>query len=191
VYNDEITSMNVYRGGPYQEAFSAVSWLNTDWYDGNAYQKYGIEYVPGATGDLSWFVGDEYTWKIDHRSLRPNGNVGQRVIPEEPMSIVVNFGISNTFAQVFLANLAELLPATMRIDYIRVYQDPSQVSVTCDPDGYETTEYINQHPDAYNVSNFLSAIGHLLTAWQNPNVTFWKDAGYSWPSNTLVDNCSS
>jgi beta-glucanase (GH16 family) len=159
VYGDAITSMNNYRGGPYQEAFSAVSWLNTDWYDGKAYQKYGIEYVPGATGDLSWFVGDDYTWKIDHRSLRPNGNIGQRVLPTEPMSIVMNFGISNSFAQVLLANLAEQLPATMRIDYIRVYQDPSQESVTCDPPGYETTEYIKQHAEAYNVRTRLSAPG--------------------------------
>jgi beta-glucanase (GH16 family) len=152
VYDNAITNMNSYRGGPYQEAFSAVSWLNTDWYDGKEYQKYGIEYVPGAEGDLSWFVGDEYTWKLDHRSLRPNGNIGQRVLPEEPMSIVMNFGISDSFSQVYLANLAKLLPATMRIDYIRVYQDPSQVSVTCDPEGYETTEYIKKHPEAYNVS---------------------------------------
>ena len=146
VYDHAQTSMNSYRGGPFQEAFSAVTWLNNDWYDGNAYQTYGFEYMPGATGDLSWFVGDQYTWKIDHRSLRPNGNVGQRVIPEEPMSIVMNFGMSDSFAQVFLANLAELLPATMRFDYIRIYQDESNVQITCDPEDYPTTQYIQQHP---------------------------------------------
>ncbi|KIN05587.1 glycoside hydrolase family 16 protein [Oidiodendron maius Zn] len=118
-------------------------------------------------------LADKYTWKIDHRSLRPNGNVGQRVMPQEPMAIIMNFGISNSFAQVFLANLAELLPASMRIDYIRVHQDSSQVSLTCDPEGYETTEYIRRHSEAYN----------------NPNLTLWKDAGYSWPRNTLVDEC--
>ena len=58
-------------------------------------------------------LADKYTWKIDRRSLRPNGNVGQRVMPQEPMAIIMNFGISNSFAQVFSANLAELLPATM------------------------------------------------------------------------------
>lgn len=73
-------------------------------------------------------LADKYTWKIDHRSLRPNGNIGQRVIPQEPMAIIMNFGISNSVAQVFLANLAELLPATMRIGYIRVHQDSSSIS---------------------------------------------------------------
>lgn len=151
VYDTEITSMNTYRGGPYQQAFSALSWLNNDWYDGKAYQTFGFEYNPGPQGDLSWFVGNDYTWKMDARSLKPNGNVGQRILPEEPMSLIVNFGMSNTFAQVLLANLAKLLPATMRVDYIRIYQDPNEASVTCDPEGYETTEYIKAHPLAYNV----------------------------------------
>jgi beta-glucanase (GH16 family) len=147
VYDRGVTGMNVYRGGPYQEAFSAVSWLNNDWYDGQGYQKYGFEYTPGAKGDISWFVGDDYTWKVDARAMRPNGNIGQRIVPEEPMSIVANFGMSNSFAQIFLANLAELFPATMRFDYIRIYQDPNNVQVTCDPPNYPTTSYINQHPE--------------------------------------------
>jgi beta-glucanase (GH16 family) len=151
LYDNSITSMNGYRGGPYQQAFSAVTWLNNDWYNGKAYQKYGFEYNPGPSGDLSWIVGDDFTWKLDHRSIRPNGNIGQRVLPQEPMSIVLNFGMSNTFAQVLMANLAELFPATMRFDYIRIYQDPNQISITCDPPGYESTEYIAQHPAAYNV----------------------------------------
>lgn len=103
-------------------------------------------------------LADKYTWKIDRRSLRPNGNVGQRVMPQEPMAIIMNFGISNSFAQVFLANLAELLPATMRIDYIRVHQDSSQVSVTCDPEGYEMTEYIRRHPEAFYVSRLFPQV---------------------------------
>lgn len=174
VYDHGVTGMNVYRGGPFQEAFSAVSWLNNDWYDGNQYQKYGFEYTPGATGDISWFVGDEYTWKVDARAMRPNGNIGQRVVPEEPMTIIANFGMSNSFAQIFLANLAELFPATMRFDYIRIYQDPDNVQVTCDPTDYPTTTYINQHPEAYN----------------NPNLTLWSATPYDWPKNTLVDGCT-
>lgn len=151
VYDTSVTGMNAYRGGPYQEALSGVTWLNNDWYDGKAYQTYGFEATPGATGDISWFVGDDYTWKVDHRAMRPNGNVGQRVIPEEPLALVLNFGMSNSFATVFLANLAELMPATMRFDYIRIYQESGKESITCDPPGYETTEYIAAHPEPYAV----------------------------------------
>lgn len=145
VYDTAVTSMNSYRGGPYQQAFSAVSWTNNDWYSGNGYQTFGFEYKPGASGDISWFIGDDYTWKIDARALRPNGNIGQRVLPEEPMALIMNFGMSNSFAQIFLPNLNELFPATMRFDYVRIYQEEGSTSVTCDPPGYETTDYIAQH----------------------------------------------
>lgn len=157
LYDNQVTEMNAYRGGPYQEALSGVTWLNNAWYDGHAYQTYGFEYTPGGEGDIVWFVGDAYTWKIDHRAVRPNGNIGQRTIPEEPMAMIMNFGMSNSFSQIFLADLAELMPATMRFDYVRIYQDPDDVSVTCDPVGYPTTEYIKEHPEPY----------------ANPNLTLW------------------
>lgn len=157
VYDNKQTSMNGYRGGPYQEALSGITWLNNDWYDGKAYQSYGFEYTPGDAGDITWFVGDQYTWKMDHRAVRPNGNIGQRTIPQEPMAIVMNFGMGTSFAQVFLANLAELMPATMRFDYVRIYQDPANILVTCDPPGYPTTTYIKNHPKAY----------------ENANITLW------------------
>ncbi|KAI6249749.1 hypothetical protein HI914_01334 [Erysiphe necator] len=173
IYDHNITSMNNYRGGPYQEALSGITWLNNEWYDGNAYQKYGFEYKPGPKGDISWFVGDEYTFKVDHRSTRPNGNIGQRIIPEEPMAIIINFGMSNSFATVFLHNLAQLMPATMRVDYIRIYQNEND-ELTCDPVGFPTTRYINSHPEPY----------------KNPNLTLWSQTGYSWPKNRLLDKCT-
>lgn len=156
VYDRSVTSMNGYTGGPFQEAMSAVTWLNNDWYDGKGYQTYGFEYNPGESGDITWFVGDSYTWKIDHRAMRPNGNVGQRTIPQEPMSMIMNFGLSTTFAQVFFPNLAELMPATMRFDYVRIYQEEGSESITCDPEGYPTTNYISKHPEPYNNVNLTS-----------------------------------
>ena len=63
----------------------------------------------------------------------------------------------------------------MRVDYVRWYQKKGQEMVTCDPPGYETTEYIANHPAAYN----------------NPNYTKWEDAGYDWPKNTLMNGCSA
>ena len=170
VYDNSVTAMNSYRGGPYQEALSGVTWLNNQWYDGNGYQLYGFEYNPGDTGDITWFVGDKYTWHMDHRAVRPNGNIGQRVIPQEPMAVVMNFGMSFSFAQVFLANLAQLMPATMRFDYVRIYQDPGAISVTCDPPGYPTTPYIAKHAKAYN----------------NPNLTSWYVCGHVF--NDLYSN---
>jgi beta-glucanase (GH16 family) len=149
--------MNVYKGGPYQQAASALTNLNNNWYDGNEYQVYAFEYTPGSSGDIAWFIGDTPTWRITGDAIGPNGNVGQRVIPEEPMSIIMNFGMASGFSALNLTGIAPLLPATLRFDYIRIYQDPNSESVTCDPSGWETTQYINDHYDVYS----------------NPNATQW------------------
>ena len=157
IFDQSITSMNSYRGGVYQQALSGVTNLNNNWYDGKEYQTYGFEYTPGETGDIHWFVGDTHTWHLDSRAVGPNGNIGQRVIPQEPMALVMNFGMSMSFAALNMTGLAALMPATMRFDYVRIYQDPDSESVTCDPDGYETTAYISEHASSYN----------------NPNLTLW------------------
>jgi beta-glucan synthesis-associated protein KRE6 len=157
VYDYSITQMNEYHGGPFQQAISGLSNLNNQWYDGNGYQTYAFEYKPGPDGDSTFFVGDEATWRLTADAIGPNGNIGQRVLPEEPMYAIVNFGMSNGFSALNLTGIAPLLPATMRIDHIRIYQDPNAESITCDPPGYETTPYIRQHYDVYT----------------NPNLTLW------------------
>ncbi len=73
------------------------------------------------------------------------------------MAIITNFGMSHSFAVVDLAGLGKLLPATMRVDFIRVYQDEGKEITTCDPPGYPTTDYIRRHGKVYN----------------NPNATTW------------------
>ena len=65
--------------------------------------------------------------------------------------------MSTNFGPVDLANLP--FPATMRIDYIRVYQHPDQKNVGCDPADFPTKAYIDQYIEAYT----------------NPNLTTWKD----------------
>src|ERR1700761_4522096 len=157
VYNHSLTTMNSYLGSVWQQALSGVTNLNNTWYDGEFYQTYAFEYTPGKNGKVSWFVGDQKTWSMDTRTFGPNGNIGQRVIPQEPMSIVVNFGMSNGFAWLDIPGLEALMPATMRIDYIRLYQQNGGESVTCDPLGFETTEYISRH----------------MAAYTNPNLTRW------------------
>ncbi|MCJ1267455.1 hypothetical protein MMC22_007340 [Lobaria immixta] len=173
VYDDSITLLNSYQGGTFQQALSGLTNLNNDWYDGKNYQTYNFQYTPGDKGNIVWSVGEIQAWKLDARSIGPNGNIGQRVIPTEPMAMVMNFGMSNGFAPVDLPGLGPLLPATMRFDYVRIYQDPGSVSVTCDPPDYETTSYIRNH----------------LSAYTNPNITRWENTKYKWPKNSFVDDC--
>ncbi len=159
VYDQSVTGMNIYRGGVFQQALSGVTNLNNNWYDGKQYQTYAFEYTPGTDGDVVWFVGKDKTWKMDAKAVGPNGNIGQRVIPVEPMTIIINYGMSMSFAALNLTGLAPLMPATMKIDYIRLYQDPNSQSVTCDPPGYETTEYIANHMDSYANANLTTWYG--------------------------------
>ncbi|RAL64308.1 hypothetical protein DID88_002200 [Monilinia fructigena] len=171
--NYNTTNMNTYCGGPFQQAISATTLLNNSWYDGRAYQKYAFEYTPGtsAGGKIAWFVGDQQTFLLDGRAVGPNGNVGPRQVSQEPMSMVLNLGISGAWSEVLVGELR--FPTTMHVDYVRIYQRAGEESVTCDPVGFETTAYIREHGRAYG----------------NPNLTTWNETGYDWPTNKLMGGC--
>lgn len=171
--NYSLSFVNTYTGGPFQEAVSTTTMLNNGWYDGKAYQKYAFEYAPGADENayVQWLVGDTEMMKVDARAIGPNGNIGQRLVSEEPMSMILNLGFSHSWVNIDFSKL--VFPTVMRVDYVRWYQRDDSYMVTCDPPGYETTDYIANHPIAYN----------------NPNYTQWKDTGYSWPKNTLMNGC--
>jgi beta-glucanase (GH16 family) len=158
VYDPTVTMMNAYKGGPFQQAISGLTTLNNDWYNGKSYQTYSFEYATGKKGYITWYVGEDKTWTMAAPAVRPNGNIGTRTIPEEPMAIIGNFGMSNSFAAIDFDVLAKDLPAIMRIDYIRIYQDEDQGNdddfMTCDPPGYPTTTYIEKHQAAYMNPNF-------------------------------------
>ena len=89
------------------------------------------------------------------------------------MSIIMNLGFSENWVAIDWSRL--VFPTVMRIDYVRWYQKEGEQMVTCDPPGYETTQYIAEHPEAYN----------------NPNWTHWADAGYAQPKNSLMDGCKA
>jgi beta-glucanase (GH16 family) len=184
--NYNTTQMNAYCGGPFQQAVSATTLLNNEWYDGNAYQKYAFEYVPGTSnGKIAWFVGEDQSFMMDGRAIGPNGNVAARQVSEEPMSMVLNLGISGSWSEILISDL--LFPTVMHIDYVRLYQKPDQTSVTCDPPGYPTTEYISAHPEPYNNPNLTVSTppSNSLSSPTNSQQA-WNETGYSWPKNTLT-----
>ena len=171
--NYDTAQLNAYCGGPYQQAISGQTELNNRWYDGDLYQKYGFEYTPGTgtDGQIAWFVGDDMSYMLNGNAIGPNGNINSRPVSEEPMSIVLNLGISPAWTGI---NFAELVfPTTMYVDYVRLYQPASNATVTCDPPGYETTEYIKNHPKAYT----------------NINLTNWDETDYGWPKHKLNTRC--
>ena len=192
VYDDKITMLNAYTGGPFQQALSGLTNLNNQWYDGKEYASYSFYYQPGSKGSITWTVADEPVWKLDARAIGPNGNIGQRVIPQEPMSVVMNFGMSTGFSQLNLTGIATLLPATMRFDYVRIYQPAGSKSITCDPEGYETTGYINNHMEAYTNPNKTQWYVFRIS-YQKGYLNFYyrHQTNFDWPKNSFVDNCKA
>ncbi|RCK57299.1 Beta-glucan synthesis-associated protein KRE6 [Candida viswanathii] len=173
IYNDSVTTMNTYTGGPFQQALSGTTTLNKTWYElGNNehnFQTYGYEYLnDNDEGYLRWFVGEDPTLTVYARALHPNGNIGWRLLSKEPMSMIFNLGVSKNWAYIDWPSL--VFPTTFRIDYVRVYQPKDQINVGCDPDDFPTHDYIEKHWNIYH----------------NANLTNYEDGGYDFPRNQLI-----
>ncbi|KAL5371868.1 hypothetical protein DPSP01_013933 [Paraphaeosphaeria sporulosa] len=171
--DQRLSYTNLYTGGPFQQAISATTSLNRNWYDGKAYQRFSFEYVPGDQegSHITWKIGGQTMFTLDGRALGPNGNIQARQISQEPMSLVLNLGMSNSWTWI---NWAELLfPTVLRVDYVRWYQKKGEKMVTCDPPGFETTNYIKEH----------------IRAYTDPNLTRWDQTGYGWPKHKLNSDC--
>jgi beta-glucanase (GH16 family) len=75
--------------------------------------------------------------------------VDQRVVPTEPMYLILNLGISPNFGAIDWDGLEEMWPVHMLIDYVRVYQHPDRKNIGCDPVDRPTSKYIQDHLVAY------------------------------------------
>ncbi|KAA1469787.1 glycoside hydrolase family 16 protein [Dentipellis sp. KUC8613] len=178
IYNPSITKFNTYTGGTFQQALSAVSYIDSANYGGNGYGSYSFEWWSNPShreqGYIEWSSGGTPTWKITAASLAGDTETGisNRLVPEEPMYVILNFGMAPSFQHQDFKHLQ--FPSQMFIDYVRVYQDPDvDNGVGCNPPNYPTTDYINNH----------------LNAYTNPNLTTWAQAGYSFPRNSKLDGC--
>jgi beta-glucan synthesis-associated protein KRE6 len=69
--------------------------------------------------------------------------VSARPIPEEPMYIILNLGISDSFGKVEEDKIP--FPVHMYVDYVRVYQPKGKTNVGCDPEGFPTSKYIAKY----------------------------------------------
>ncbi|KAH9925396.1 glycoside hydrolase family 16 protein [Epithele typhae] len=180
IYDSSVTRFNTYKGGVYQQAISAVSDINNENYAGNGYGTYGYEWWSNPNkreeGYIAWSVDGKQTWKItaDTVGADSTAEISARIVPEEPMYIIFNLGMSPGFQKQDFTNLQ--FPTQMLIDYIRVYQREdviSEDSTSCNPSSRPTEEYINGHINAYT----------------NPNFTTWDQAGYTFPRNSQYDGC--
>ena len=157
----EIDELNGYHGSVFQQSISGVIRTNQECYQfsGGCFDEYGFEYTPGADGEVKWSVGDEVRWDVKAAASGPDPitEIGQRPIPEEPMYILINQGISKNFGDIDWDEL--IFPSIMLIDWVRVYQPKGEHNIGCDPPNMPTADYISRHLDAYMNAN--------LTTWDS------------------------
>jgi beta-glucanase (GH16 family) len=91
IYDSSITSFNIYKGGPFQQAISAVTYVDSQVYDDQAYSAYGFELWSNPSnrgeGYITWFSNSSHTWTVTPGTIGPDSitQISQRLIPEEPM----------------------------------------------------------------------------------------------------------
>ncbi|KAJ7712456.1 glycoside hydrolase family 16 protein [Mycena metata] len=178
VVNETNTLWNNYKGSNTQQAVSGLTYIPSTVYSDQDYGIYGIEYWSDSKnrddGYITWISSGSESWQLTPTAVGPDTTVdiGQRLIPEEPMYIIFNLGMSPGFQHQDFMHMT--FPNKMYIDYVRVYQREDVANgVGCNPPNYPTADYINNH----------------LVAYTNPNLTVWADANYTFPKNSLWDTC--
>ncbi|KAI5119192.1 hypothetical protein M0805_004447 [Coniferiporia weirii] len=177
IFDDSITDFNTYNGSLYQQAVSAVTFVDSANYGGNGFATYGFEWWSDEKnrddGYIVWSSQGTPAWKITAGSVGADSTtqISQRLISEEPHYIIFNLGMSPSFQKQDFKNLK--FPSKMYIDYVRVYQREDAINTGCSPKNRPTADYLNDHVNAYN----------------NPNLTTWSQAGYDFPRNSLFDGC--
>lgn len=90
IYDNSATELNTYKGGLYQQAASALTYIDSRNYNGSGYAPYGFEWWSNPShrdqGYITWFSGGHKTWTMTSGTVGPEGSaqVGQRLISEEP-----------------------------------------------------------------------------------------------------------
>ena len=173
MYNENITFQNNWHGSISQESMSVYTYTDTTSYvDGGATQTtYGMEYHPGGGTDanITWAVNGTETWSMLAAAMGPNEGteIGQRLVSEEPMAIIMNLALSTKAQEPLYQYLT--FPATFKVDYVRVYQQKGKYNVGCNPKAFPTTDYINNHLDLY----------------MNNNLTTFAQSNYTTPRNSM------
>nr|CCA28193.1 betaglucan synthesisassociated protein putative [Albugo laibachii Nc14] len=153
------------------DAISANSEIPLKAYTG--YMKYQIEWIPSSAGYIRWILDDVAIFEIAAESLTSppqdasNSNYHKLMI-EEPMYIIFNVALSTSWGSkppnpgkpckgdgtdAKINKICDAFPMSMKVDYVRLYQDASSMSIGCDPPSHPTKRWIDEHLSEYQDSN--------------------------------------
>ncbi|KAG5342992.1 hypothetical protein C0989_005943 [Termitomyces sp. Mn162] len=127
-----------------------------------------------STQYITWISDNKAAWtfRAPGMDADPTVEVSARPVPQEPMYIIINLGISENFGKVDFEHLT--FPTHMKVDYIRVYQPSDAINYGCNPPDFPTQDYINTYIEAYT----------------NPNLTTWvDDYKQPFPKNSFLGQC--
>ncbi|KAF9481835.1 glycoside hydrolase family 16 protein [Pholiota conissans] len=175
--DSNMSRLNTFTGSVTQQATSVVTDTNQKCYEliEDCFTVYGFEYKPGYDDAyITWIADDTVSWTLNAAGMGPDPTVeiSARSVPQEPMYIIINLGMSKNFGNIDFDHLQ--FPNRLLVDYVRVYQDAQSINIGCNPESFPTEDYINQYLEAYT----------------NPNLTTWKgDFGQSFPKNSFIEPC--
>ncbi|KAG2489210.1 hypothetical protein HYH03_012234 [Edaphochlamys debaryana] len=151
---------NPYQGDFLADYVSGVHNLNASYF--TSFQRFGLDWQPGEY--IRWYINDVLIQEINKKALVArtnliNESVAERFIPLEPSYVNIFLAMSNTFAPI-APDVP--LPATMEVDYIRIWQQKDQINIGCSPPDFPTQDYINKNRDMYlasGVPGFTDFVG--------------------------------
>mgnify|MGYP001940779590 FL=1 len=181
IYDSDITKRNPWSGGETQEALSCVTRVPDSAFFGTDAKPtiIGVEYDPDfdnqGNGYITWYMDGKPSWTLYQGALSPDEKtqISWRTFPKEPMSIIINLGISSGFQDIDWDDIQ--FPAHLAVEHVRVYQKPGSKRVSCDPSDHPTADYIKRNQDLYynnNLTSFLNSSHHMM-----------------WPKNDYKDGC--
>ncbi|KAJ3715052.1 glycoside hydrolase family 16 protein [Lentinula raphanica] len=176
IYNSSITTLNSYLGVCTNKPLHVcLKLVCARFLNGTCFATYGLEYKPGFDDAyITWINNGQAAWTLNVGGVGADSDVeiSARPVPQEPLYLLANLGISENFGYVDFDHLK--FPAIMTIDYIRVYQKSDSINVGCDPEDFPTAAYINEYMEAYT----------------NPNLTTWvDDYKQAQPKNSFLGQC--
>lgn len=101
---------NSYTGSVFQEAISGTQQIPADAYVSSEkprFVTFGVEIDPdwdyNAKGAITWYLDGKKSWRAPSSVMGPNKftQISQRIVPVEPMAIVMNLGTLIFFVLVF------------------------------------------------------------------------------------------
>ncbi|KAI9985958.1 hypothetical protein PInf_024749 [Phytophthora infestans] len=140
------------------------------------YFVYQVEWVTGDNGYVRWMGDGQPLFEVTAQafSVVPQNdkkNNPQKLMLEEPMSIIFNVALSRSWGATppnpgrecrgdgtdeTVNKICDDFPMFLKIDYIRLYQDPKgnrgtddYMQLGCDPASHPTREWIQGHMDEY------------------------------------------